>query len=101
MFPFFKYWDNFPVLGLSKEVYIYNVFLGQLAQKWQVNKVRSANDKMFYCDLYNKMKYLLMLLSLFKIYKLAIFEPVDLGRGCINLLEALKEKKLTHYLKMG
>ena len=33
----FKPWINFPTLWLSKEVYSF--YLGQLAQKWQVNTV--------------------------------------------------------------
>ena len=37
----------------------------------------------------------------FKLCLTAIFETVDLRTGYINLLKALKEEKLTQYLKMG
>ena len=37
----------------------------------------------------------------FKLCQTAIFEQVDLRTGYIHLLEALKEEKLTQYLKKG
>ena len=37
----------------------------------------------------------------FKTRQPAIFEPVDLVKGSIHPLRALKDEKLTHYLKMG
>ena len=85
--------------GLSKE--IYNVFLGQLAQKWQVAKVRSAKNRNVLLDLCSKMNVFEMLFSHFKICQIAIFEPVDLGKGYIHLLKALKEEKIISYLKIG
>ena len=56
---------------------------------------------MFYCDLYSKMKTLWMLLSHFETCQLEIFEIVDLGRGYLHLLEALKEEKATWFEKGG
>ena len=32
-------------------VFVYNVFLGQLAQKWQAVKIKNKKRRMFYCDL--------------------------------------------------
>ena len=93
--PIFKYLINFLILGLSK----YG-FLGQLTQKWQVFKVLSAKQRMFYCDLYSKMNIFLMPFSHFKLCHTATFEPVDLRTGYLHLLESLKVEKLTQYVKM-
>ena len=38
--------------------------------------------------------------SHFKFCQTVIFDPDDLRTGYIHLLKALKEEKLTHYLKM-
>ena len=56
---------------------------------------------MFYFDLCSKMNVFWMLFSHFKLCQLAIFETVDPGKVYIHLLKALKEEKLTQYLKMG
>ena len=63
---------------------VYNFFLGQLAQKWQVIKIQHTKKKMFYCDLLSKIDVFQLLFSHFKIWQPAIFEPVDLREGCIN-----------------
>ena len=56
---------------------------------------------MFYCDLYSKIDAFWMLFLHFKLCQLAIFEPVDLGKGYVHPLKSLKMEKLTHYLKKG
>ena len=56
---------------------------------------------MFYCDLHSEMNVFWMHFSHSKLFQSAIFEPFDLKTDYIHLLKALKEEKLTQYLKMG
>ena len=69
---------NNHISGLSFEVY--NGFLGQLAQKWQLVKVQSVW----------KTSVVLSKLDLFWLWRAAIFEPVHLRKRFIPQRKALK-----------
>ena len=69
------------VLRLSFEVY--KVFLGQLAQKWRLHKVRSVLKRSNLLDKRTFFRH-------FKLCRAAIFEPVDLRKFYIPQKKALK-----------
>ena len=61
----------------------YNIFLGQLAEKWQLVKVQSVSKM---SNLLNKTDFF----QHFELWWAAIFEPVDLEKHYICKMKALK-----------
>ena len=95
----FQVLSQFSCFRASKEVC--NIFLGQLAQKWQVFKVGSAKKECFtVIYVSNTMNVFWMYFSHLELCQTAIFVPVDLRTGYTHLLKALKEEKLTQYSNM-